>query len=68
MFFVDVLGSVTYIAVIALMTNLYLSHFSTFSAIQGKKILIHGGGSIATKHAQLLNIQQHFHEGRRIAR
>jgi acetylglutamate kinase len=37
-----------------------------FSEIQGKKILIHGGGSIATKHAQLLNIQQHFHEGRRI--
>jgi acetylglutamate kinase len=37
-----------------------------FSEIQGKKILIHGGGSIATKHAQLLNMQQHFHEGRRI--
>jgi len=46
--------------------SVLIPFLSTFSAIQGKKILIHGGGSIATKHAQLLNIQQHFHEGRRI--
>lgn len=46
--------------------SILIPFLTTFSAIQGKKILIHGGGSIATKHAQLLNIQQHFHEGRRI--
>jgi acetylglutamate kinase len=46
--------------------SVLIPFLSTFSAIKGKKILIHGGGSIATKHAQLLNIQQHFHEGRRI--
>jgi acetylglutamate kinase len=46
--------------------SVLIPFLSTFSAIKGKKILIHGGGSIATKHAQLLNMQQHFHEGRRI--
>lgn len=46
--------------------SVLIPFLSTFSTIKGKKILIHGGGSIATKHAQLLNIQQHFHEGRRI--
>ena len=46
--------------------SVLIPFLSTFSEIQGKKILIHGGGSIATKHAQLLNIQQNFHEGRRI--
>jgi acetylglutamate kinase len=46
--------------------SVLIPFLSTFSAIKEKKILIHGGGSIATKHAQLLNIQQHFHEGRRI--
>ncbi|MEY5130996.1 MAG: acetylglutamate kinase [Bacteroidota bacterium] len=47
-------------------TSVLIPFLMKFSEIQGKKILIHGGGSIATKHAQLLNIQQHFHEGRRI--
>ena len=37
--------------------SVLLPFLSTFSAIQGKKILIHGGGSIATKHAQLLNAE-----------
>jgi len=46
--------------------SVLLPFLSTFSAIPGKKILIHGGGSIATKHAQHLNIEQHFHNGRRI--
>jgi acetylglutamate kinase len=46
--------------------SVLIPFLSTFSAIQGKKILIHGGGSIATKHAELLDIQQNFHEGRRI--
>ena len=46
--------------------SVLIPFLSTFSAIKEKKILIHGGGSIATKHAHLLNIQQHFHEGRRI--
>lgn len=46
--------------------SVLLPFLSTFSGIPGKKILIHGGGSIATKHAQHLNIEQHFHNGRRI--
>lgn len=37
-----------------------------FSKIQGKKILVHGGGKLATKLAQDLSIPQQMVEGRRI--
>lgn len=37
-----------------------------FAKLSGKKILIHGGGKLATKLAKLLNIPQVMVEGRRI--
>ncbi|MXN93127.1 acetylglutamate kinase [Flavobacterium sp. Sd200] len=37
-----------------------------FSQIEGYKILVHGGGKIATKTAESLGITAVFHEGRRI--
>lgn len=37
-----------------------------FAAIEGHKILVHGGGKIATKTAEGLGITAVFHEGRRI--
>lgn len=37
-----------------------------FSKIQGKKILIHGGGSIASRIGDALGIPSHYHKGRRI--
>ena len=37
-----------------------------FAALEGYKILIHGGGKIATKIAESLDITAIFHEGRRI--
>jgi len=37
-----------------------------FAALEGYKILIHGGGKIATKTAESLGITAVFHEGRRI--
>ena len=37
-----------------------------FSALEGFKILVHGGGKIATKTAEGLGITAIFHEGRRI--
>ncbi|KGO91866.1 acetylglutamate kinase [Flavobacterium subsaxonicum] len=39
---------------------------SDFAAIEGYKILVHGGGKIATKTAEGLGIAAVFHEGRRI--
>ncbi len=41
----------------------FLQHFST---IKGLKILIHGGGKIATEIGKQLNIVSTYHEGRRI--
>jgi acetylglutamate kinase len=38
----------------------------SFSAIPGKKILVHGGGKLATKVAEGLGIRQQLVEGRRI--
>lgn len=38
----------------------------SFAAIQGKKILIHGGGKLATRIAELIGIQQQMIDGRRI--
>src|SRR5215211_4170885 len=37
-----------------------------FAAIKGKKILVHGGGKLATKLAEQLNIPQQMVDGRRI--
>ncbi len=37
-----------------------------FAAVEGYKILVHGGGRIATKTAETLGIAAVFHEGRRV--
>lgn len=37
-----------------------------FAAVQGYKILVHGGGKLATKLAEQMGIQQQMVEGRRI--
>ncbi len=42
------------------------SFLQSFSTIEGKKILIHGGGKLATKVAEGMNIQQQMIDGRRI--
>jgi len=43
-----------------------LSFLQTFSAVKAKKILVHGGGKLATKLADDLGIPQKMVEGRRI--
>ena len=44
-----------------------LQHFlNSFASFKGKKILVHGGGKLATKLAAELNIPQQMVEGRRI--
>jgi acetylglutamate kinase len=42
------------------------SFLSTFASIEGKKILVHGGGKLATKLAEQLGIEQKMIDGRRI--
>lgn len=42
------------------------SFLKDFAAIEGKKILIHGGGKLATKVAEGMHIQQQMVDGRRI--
>ncbi|MBA4196920.1 MAG: acetylglutamate kinase [Chitinophaga sp.] len=42
------------------------SFLQSFASIQGKKILIHGGGKLATKLAATLGVEQQMVEGRRI--
>ena len=42
------------------------SFLTAFSQIEGQKILIHGGGKLATKMAADLNIPQQMVDGRRI--
>ncbi len=42
------------------------SFLESFAAIEGKKILVHGGGKLATKLAAQLGIEQKMVEGRRI--
>lgn len=42
------------------------SFLKDFAAIEEKKILVHGGGKLATKIAEQLNIPQQMIEGRRI--
>src|SRR5690349_8889226 len=38
----------------------------SFASLEGKKILVHGGGKLATRLAEQLNIPQQVVEGRRI--
>src|SRR5579863_5701493 len=38
----------------------------SFTAVEGKKILVHGGGKLATKVAEGLGIRQELIDGRRI--
>lgn len=42
------------------------SFLKSFSALNGKKILVHGGGKLATKLAEQLGVQQQMVDGRRI--
>jgi acetylglutamate kinase len=42
------------------------SFLKDFAAVKGHKILIHGGGKLATKLAEQMNIPQHMIDGRRI--
>src|SRR5258708_7225245 len=42
------------------------SFLSAFAAIGGKKILVHGGGKLATKLASDLGVEQQLVDGRRI--
>ncbi|MFZ9661759.1 MAG: acetylglutamate kinase, partial [Chitinophagaceae bacterium] len=42
------------------------SFLQSFSKIKGKKILVHGGGKLATKLAEELQIPQQMVDGRRI--
>lgn len=42
------------------------SFLKVFAAVEGKKILIHGGGKLATKMASQLGIEQQMIDGRRI--
>ena len=37
-----------------------------FASIPGKKILVHGGGKLATKLAEQIGIEQRLIDGRRI--
>jgi len=42
------------------------SFLKAFASIEGKKILIHGGGKLATRVAEAMGIQQRMVDGRRI--
>ncbi len=42
------------------------SFLKEFAAIDAKKILVHGGGKLATKLAEQMNVPQQMVEGRRI--
>src|SRR2546423_9194467 len=46
--------------------NKLSSFLNDFAAIKEKKILVHGGGKLATKLAEQMNIPQRMVEGRRI--
>lgn len=46
--------------------NSLSSFLSSFAAINGKKILVHGGGKIATRIGDQLGIQSKYIDGRRI--
>src|ERR1700733_14746814 len=42
------------------------SFVKAFSAVSGKKILVHGGGKLATRLAEQLGVAQQMVDGRRI--
>ena len=42
------------------------SFLKDFATVKGKKILVHGGGKLATRLAETMNIPQQMVEGRRI--
>ncbi|MES2331909.1 MAG: acetylglutamate kinase [Bacteroidota bacterium] len=42
------------------------SFLSSFASIKGKKILVHGGGKLATKLADKMGVEQQMIDGRRI--
>jgi acetylglutamate kinase len=42
------------------------SFLQSFAAVKGKKILVHGGGKLATKLADQMGVQQQMIDGRRI--
>src|SRR5688572_20195232 len=46
--------------------KLLSSFLKNFSSIEGKKILVHGGGKLATRLAEKLGIEQQLVDGRRI--
>ena len=46
--------------------NILHSFLQDFSSIKGKKILVHGGGKIATAIGDKLGIQSKYIDGRRI--
>src|SRR6476469_6805937 len=43
-----------------------MAFLKSFAAIDGKKILVHGGGKLATGIAEKLGVQQQLVDGRRI--
>ncbi len=43
-----------------------ISFLQSFSSIEGKKILVHGGGKLATQLAEKLGVKQQLVDGRRI--
>ena len=42
------------------------SFLETYSSVEGKKILVHGGGKLATRLAGLMGVEQKMIDGRRI--
>jgi acetylglutamate kinase len=46
--------------------NKLSSFLGDFASIEGKKILVHGGGKLATKLAEQMNVPQQMVDGRRI--
>ncbi|MCA6454573.1 MAG: acetylglutamate kinase, partial [Chitinophagaceae bacterium] len=42
------------------------SFLRSFAGVEGKKILVHGGGKLATRLADQMGIQQQMVDGRRI--
>lgn len=46
--------------------NQLKSVLQNFAEVDGPKVLIHGGGKLATKLSSQLGIESNFHEGRRI--
>ena len=42
------------------------SFLKSFAAIEDKKILVHGGGKLATKLAEKIGVEQKLIDGRRI--